>query len=86
MSKADLTVSATEARRSFSKLLLVVQDGGRVTITSHGKPVAELNPVCREAAIDRARLDQSFQELQDRLARTPDVTVGPWTRDSLYDD
>jgi prevent-host-death family protein len=44
MPNSDLTVSATEARRSFLKLLRLAQDGRRVTITWRGKPVAELVP------------------------------------------
>ena len=45
MSDADLTVTAAEANRSFSKLLRAAREGKRVTITSHGTPVAELGPV-----------------------------------------
>jgi len=42
MPNSDLTVTATDARRSFLKLLRLAQDGARVTITWRGKPVAEL--------------------------------------------
>src|SRR4029079_10499559 len=37
-------VTATEANRSFSKLLRAVQRGERIEITSHGRTVAVLAP------------------------------------------
>ena len=89
MSKLDLTVPAAEANRSFSKLLRVVRDGGRVTITSYGEPVAELGPPAAsnaDAAAEKARLDEAFAALQARWAQTPTITVGPWSRDDLYED
>jgi prevent-host-death family protein len=87
MLKTELTVTATEARHSFSKLLRIVRDGGRVTITAYGKAVAELVPIRDRAAQDTgAGWKEKLDELQARWARTPTVTVSPWTRDSLYDD
>jgi len=87
MGKLDLTVPAAEANRSFSKLLRVVRDGGRVTITSYGEPVAELGPpASSDTDAEKVRLRQAFATLQARWADTPTIAVGPWTRDSLYDD
>ncbi len=87
MSKLDLTVPAAEANRSFSKLLRVVRDGGRVTITAYGQPVAELGPPSMsDAAAENARLDEAFAALQARWAETPRIVVGPWSRDDLYND
>jgi len=87
MGKLDLTVPAAEANRSFSKLLRVVREGGRVTITAYGQPVAELGPpAASDTAAEKARLDEAFAALQARWAQTSTITVGPWSRDSLYDD
>ena len=44
------TVTATEANRSFSKLLRAVEHGERVEITSHGRRVAVIAPVETKAA------------------------------------
>jgi prevent-host-death family protein len=49
-----LAVSATEANRSFSALLQKVRDGARVTITAHGKVVAEIIPPSNDQS-ERAR-------------------------------
>jgi len=87
MSKLDLTVPAAEANRSFSKLLGVVRNGGRVTITSYGQPVAELGPPTpSNTDAEKERLDEAFAALQARWAQTPRIVVGPWSRDDLYDD
>jgi prevent-host-death family protein len=87
MSGPELTVSAAEANRSFSKLLRAARDGARVTITSHGEPVAELGPVTRadreEEELVRRRTAHAF--LLKRWNTLSPVTVGPWTRDGLYD-
>ena len=47
---AKHTVSAVEARRTLSELLLAVQfKGERVTITRNGRAVAELVPATEQA-------------------------------------
>jgi len=48
MSPADLTVTATEAKRSLSRLLKAAKAGQRVTITWRGRPAAVLGPVERK--------------------------------------
>jgi prevent-host-death family protein len=78
-------VSAAEANRNFSALLRRVQQGERITITSRGRPVAEIAPPRppletadeREAAV-RAVLAQHSP---------PEITwIGPWNREELYED
>ena len=44
--------STYEAKTKFSELLRKVRQGGRVVITFHGEPVAEIRPIekaCRNA-------------------------------------
>jgi prevent-host-death family protein len=87
MSETDLIVPAAEANRSFSKLLRAARDGKRITITSHGEPVAELVPAgegAREAA-KRARRLAALAELKAHWATAEPKVIGPWTREELYD-
>jgi prevent-host-death family protein len=87
MSEADLIVPAAEANRSFSKLLRAAKDGRRVTITSHGEPVAELVPAGERAreAVQRARRLAALAELKAHWASIEPKVIGPWTREELYD-
>ena len=79
-----ITVTATEANRSFSKLLREVARGRRITVTSHGNPVAEIIPRQDEAASREKRL-AALAVLKKEWAEQPHITIGPWTRDDLHD-
>jgi len=79
-----ITVSATEANRSLSRLLKEVRKGNRVTITSHGEPLATLVPAGSEEE-DKTRRDEALRRLERRWASQKHVTVGPWSRDELYE-
>lgn len=79
-----ITVSATEANRNFAKLLREVGRGVRITVTSHGTPVAEISPTKDEVAARERRLS-ALAALQKDWAEQPHITIGPWTRDDLYD-
>ena len=80
------TVTATEANRSFSRLLRAVERGERVEITSHGRAVAVLQPAEQEdAEALKARRLSSVDALKKMWAEQEHVTVGPWTRDELYE-
>jgi prevent-host-death family protein len=48
--------STYEAKARFSEVLRKVRGGRTVTITYHGKPVAELRPIGRAAGLE-ARLE-----------------------------
>jgi prevent-host-death family protein len=88
MSAPTITVPAAEANRSFSRLLRAVRDGARVTITSHGEPVAELGPVGSEAereAAERERKRAAHEALMAHLRTVEPITIEPWTRDELYE-
>jgi prevent-host-death family protein len=88
MVATSITVPAAEANRSFSKLLRAVRDGARVTITSHGEPVAELGPVGsdveREAA-ERQLKREAHEALMAHLRKVEPIMIEPWTRDELYE-
>ena len=84
MDKAiEETVSATEANRSFSRLLRGVREGRRYIVTAHGKPVARLVPAGAEDETDRRVREAAKQELLRRLERQPVSDIGCWTRDEL---
>jgi prevent-host-death family protein len=77
------SVVATEANRNFSALLRRAAAGERITITSRGRPVAELGPpqadpelAERMVALDRLLARVKAQGIRD---------IEPWTRDELYE-
>ncbi len=79
-----ITVTATEANRSFSKLLREVARGRRITVTSHGNPVAEIVP--RQDVVEsREKRLAALAALKKEWAEQPHITIGPWTRDDLHD-
>lgn len=87
MRSTSLTVPATEANRSFSKLLRAAREGVRIIITSHGEPVAELGPVNHSHIEDarQQRMRTAQERLEARWATQEPVVIGPWTRADLYD-
>ena len=74
-------VSAADANRRFSEILRKVRDGSSVTVTSHGKPVARIVPISPHDTSDGARA-----ALLARLRAEPVATIGPWSREELYED
>ncbi|MGH9494348.1 MAG: type II toxin-antitoxin system Phd/YefM family antitoxin [Candidatus Sulfotelmatobacter sp.] len=72
-------VSAAEANRKFSELLRGVKSGQSYVVTSHGRPVARIQPV-----VERSRA-WAKAALLARLEKQPVQDIGPWTRDELYD-
>ena len=79
-----LTVTATEANRNFSKLLRQVGEGKRVCVTSHGEVVAMISAPDSDDT-ERARRLAAVEVLRKRWATQPHVTIGPWTREELYE-
>ena len=78
-------VSAADANRNFSQILLNVREGGSFVVNVHGKPVAKI------VAIRKDDMDQQVRSaaraiLFSRLRSQPALNVGRWTRDELYED
>lgn len=84
MSEPTLIVSAAEANRQFSKLLRAAREGRRVTITSHGEPVAELGPAS-EAAAKLEKRRAAHRALMAHLKEIQPIIIGPWKREDLYE-
>jgi prevent-host-death family protein len=73
-------ISAAEANRRFSHLLREVREGHSFIVTSHGKPVAKITPLAKDAASERTR-EAFFRRLEAQPVRN----IGRWTRDELYE-
>ena len=58
--------STYEAKTKFSELLRKVRQGGRVVITFHGEPVAEIRPI--------ERSPETFEERLARLEREGQIS------------
>lgn len=78
-----LIVPAAEANRRFSKLLRAAREGATITITSHGEPVAELGPAT--GASEAVGRREAHRALMAHLRTVEPITIGPWTRDELYE-
>jgi prevent-host-death family protein len=78
-------ISASEANRSFSKLLGRVKNGEAVDITSHGKVIAEIRPKQQDAEAERARRLKAWEKHRAILQTREVKVVGPWTRAELYE-
>ena len=78
----EKVISAAEANRKFSRLLLSVQQGCSYVVTSHGKPVAKISPIH-----ENNRFDAEAREiLLARLRGQSVVNADRLTRDQLYED
>jgi prevent-host-death family protein len=75
------TITATEANQRFSEILRQVNAGDSFTVTSRGKPVAEITPPRAKRQASKAELEAMFA----RMDKLPGLVTGPWTRDELYD-
>jgi prevent-host-death family protein len=93
------TVAAADANRNFSSLLREVQEGEVVTITSHGRPIAEISPKgSRHAANSRRRVstrhesgdrdehERAKRRLFEHLDRQSYLGLGRFERDWAHDD
>jgi prevent-host-death family protein len=79
----EKTISAADANRKFSQLLREVREGRSYVVTSHGRPVARIEPVLTKNG--RSVAEKAKAALLARLRRQPVIDIGPWTREELYD-
>jgi prevent-host-death family protein len=61
-----MEVSTAEARNRLTELIRAVEDGETITITRHGRPVAQLGP----ARVERERKVQ-FDSMKDSIKLYP---------------
>lgn len=62
-------VGAYEAKTHLPKLLERVENGERIVITRHGRPVAELVPVARRDTATIVKALADMRAIRARLAR-----------------
>lgn len=86
-SRKTVFVPAAEANRRFSELLRGVREEGTTfTITSHGRPVAEVRPAEQAEEAERAReRAEAWAAIKKRYATTEGIKIEPWTREELYE-
>ena len=75
----DKIIQATEANRSFSRILREVAAGDRFTVTSRGRPIARIVPA---QAVDR---EAAKQALLKHLDEVPVRHLGRFKREDAYD-
>ena len=80
-SDMEKSISAAEANRKFSELLRGVREGRSYVVTSHGRPVARIEPI-EEQSRSKAKA-ALLAHLETRPARRR--PIGRWKRDELYD-
>jgi prevent-host-death family protein len=78
----EKAITATDANRTFSRLLTGVRQGRSYVVTSHGQPIARISPV---TVAEKTRAD-ARKALLDRLRKQAVTRAGRWTRDELYED
>jgi prevent-host-death family protein len=76
----EKTISVTDAKRRFLRLLRDVRRGQSFVVTSRGRVVARIAPAGDDRAIGASA--RSF--LHKRLRSEAVVKVGRWQRDELY--
>lgn len=72
-------ITATEANRRFSHVLRDVAAGTTYTVTSHGRPVAVIEPMAEPTA------GHDTGSLMEFVAGLPRRHAGDWTRADLYE-
>ena len=77
----EKSISAAEANRKFSEVLRGVREGRSYIVTSHGRPVARIEPI-EEQSRSRAKAGLVAHLKSRPVRRQP---IGRWTRDELYD-
>ena len=73
----DLIYSAQEAKAKFSEVMRHVRAGGTVTVTYHGKPVAEVRPIEKEPTATDRRIEELTRRGIIGPARFDDAEIGP---------
>ena len=76
------TITATDANRRFAEMLREVDEGKTFVVTSHGRPIARIQPV-RKSEAEWVAARKALLERLDRQKPTP---IPAWTRAELYED
>jgi prevent-host-death family protein len=75
-------ITATEANQNLSRVLRDVAAGASYTITSRGKPVAEIRAPAED---EKSKKAKRLEDLWEEMDKLPGIVTGPYTRDDIYD-
>jgi len=64
-----------EAKNNFTHLLDRVQGGEKITITRHGKPIAELSPTPRQSILTPDERRAKMDEFDARRKQRPPLGI-----------
>ena len=78
----EKAISATDANRTFSRLLRGVRQGRSYIVTSHGQPIAKLAPIGEAGET----MSDARKSLLARLRKQTVSRAARWTRDELYEE
>jgi prevent-host-death family protein len=78
-------VTATDANRTFSKLLAQVRRGKIAEITVRGEVVAKIIPVEKVDPVAEAQKQRDWDAFMERLRNQPVLNLPRISRDELYD-
>jgi prevent-host-death family protein len=83
---SGLHVGIKELRDGLSRFLDRVKDGGTITVTEHGRPIARIRPVGRLTTYEQMKLDGRITPAQVPKGTTPlPAPVGDPDRGSLME-
>lgn len=80
----ERTITATEANREFSRLLGEVAAGEKFVVTSHGRPVARLEPVGPAAEVADPIVAARREHLRRLVSQTA-LGQSRFSREDFYD-
>jgi prevent-host-death family protein len=75
------SVSATEVKGKFLRLLRLAREGRTFVVALRGKPAAKVVPMAEEDEVKSAARAILLNRLRSQRVRN----VGRWTRDELYE-
>ena len=79
-------VGIRELRDGLSRHIASVRDGGTITVTDHGRPVARIVPVDRPTTLDRLIAEGLVQPARTPKRPAPDPLVTGGTVSDLVAD
>jgi prevent-host-death family protein len=71
-------ITATEANQNLSRVLREVAAGTTFSVTSRGKPIAEISPPKKSLA-----KNQDLRKLWEAMDKLPVLITGTYSRDDL---
>jgi len=74
-----ITMTESQARKNFPKIMEEISHGNVVTILSKGKPIASVTPIPQKT--DRKLAEE---KLYNHMSKIKSTGIEKWTREELY--